>query len=135
MSMMIQARKELALFFLLAGRGPRAQSFHLEPRLRREELFWSRRTGCTACVDAEVLCRLLEHQVMVVRRRWPTSGRGRCLRIGTRLGCYGDGRVQPWRGEVGEGIHAKKTDPLRTAVATSFARGGTSSLFGAWKGL
>ena len=57
MSMMIQARKELALLFLLAGRGPRAQSIHSEPRMRREELFWSRSIGCTAVVDAEGLLR------------------------------------------------------------------------------
>ena len=114
MSMMIQACKELVLLFLLARRGPRAHSFHSEARLRREEPFWSRCTGCTACVDTDACSRPAEQHGMVVRRLWPSSGLGCCLRTGTRLGCYGDGLAKPWRGAAREGAYSKRADPLHS---------------------
>ena len=48
-----------------------------------------------------------EQPGMVLRRRWPSSGLGCCLRTRTRLGCYGDGLGKPWRGAAREGVRAK----------------------------
>ena len=53
-----------------------------------------------------------EQPGMVLRRRWPSSGLGCCLRTGTRLGCYGDGLTKP-RGEAVYGrVRTPKGHPL-----------------------